>query len=247
MLSSKDLKLLRKLKQRKFRSESDYFIAEGKKLCLDIWNYRSDIVEFIYLIDDKNLSEFNVVTNNKKKIISLSELKDISQTKNSQGVLALCRKFRYDIPKKIEGISFYLCDIQDPGNVGSIIRTCAWFGIKNIFCSSRTADFFHPKVIQASMGGFLFCYMHEVNIEDLIKKKCFENIFRSDMNGTPIQKVKKGNYLILLGNEGNGYSDEIIRKIPNAISVLGTSSIKPESLNVAVTCGIICHSLTNEN
>lgn len=244
MLSSKELKLFRKLKQRKFRSESEYFVAEGKKLCLEIWKYRPDILECLYISDEKEFNEFQDLPDNKKKIIDCKKFSEITQTVNSQGVLALCKKFRVKWPEELRGVSFYLWNIQDPGNVGTILRICAWFGIKHIFCSSHTADFFHPKVVQASMGGFLFCFMHEAELDEIIKKNEFDKIYRSDMNGMPLRGMEKGNYLILLGNEGNGYTNELIQKIPNAITVEGTSETKPESLNVAVTCGIICHALT---
>jgi TrmH family RNA methyltransferase len=244
MLSSKELKLFRKLKQRKFRSGSEYFVAEGKKLCMDIWKFRPDILECLYVADEKDYDEFHDFPDNKKKIIDSKELSEITQTVNSQGVLALCKKFSCRWPEDTGGLSFYLWDIQDPGNVGTILRICAWFGIKHIFCSSNTADFFHPKVIQSSMGGFLFCFMHEAELGEVLKKNKFDKIYRSDMNGVPLRKIKKGNYLILLGNEGNGYSKELIQNIPDAITVEGTSNSKPESLNVAVTCGIVCFALT---
>lgn len=244
MLSSKEQKLFRKLKQRKFRSGSDYFVAEGKKLCLDIWKYRPDILECLYVSDEKEFDELQIFPSNKKKIINREAFSEITQTINSQGVLALCKKFSSRWPEEVKGLSFYLWDIQDPGNVGTILRICAWFGIKHIFCSSRTADFFHPKVIQASMGGFLFCYMHDSELDEVLEKNKFDKIYRSDINGVPLRKMEKGNYLILLGNEGNGYTEEIVQKIPDAISVEGTNDFKPESLNVAISCGIICYALT---
>ncbi|MCX8081732.1 MAG: RNA methyltransferase, partial [Bacteroidia bacterium] len=179
MLSPQELRLFRKFKHRKFRQESNWFVAEGKKLCLDIWKYRPDWIEKIYLHEESEKELKKEFPPAKVCIVQSKELKEITQTMHSQGILALCRKQMKPIPESMRTLSFYLCGIQDPGNVGTIIRTCAWFGITDIFCSSDTADFYHPKVIQASMGAFMYCHLHTINLQDLLNKKIFNTCVRA--------------------------------------------------------------------
>ena len=136
-----------------------------------------------------------------------------------------------------------LDDVQDPGNLGTIIRIADWFGIRHIFCSIGTADVFNPKTIQATMGAIARVQIHYCNLKELIESEPDVPVFGTFLDGTDLYKENLAQHgLIVMGNEGNGISQEIEqlvnRKllIPNYPSGVETS----ESLNVAVATGIVC-------
>ena len=164
------------------------------------------------------------------------EMERISTLNTASTVLAVVEKFQ---TKAIDASkSLLLLDgIQDPGNLGTIIRTADWFGIDQILCSPTTVDLYNSKTLQATMGSFLRV---NVQYEDL-KPFLIENqekVYAALMDGIPHQQISKENVeIILLGNEGNGISQALIPLLKNQITIKGKG--KAESLNVGVACGIL--------
>ena len=147
-------------------------------------------------------------------------------------------------PQKLNKFSFYLDGIQDPGNLGTIIRTCDWFGIENLFCSEDTADVYNPKVIQSTMGSFTRVKIHYTGFNELKKVADASKvkILGTFMDGKNIYKSKlPEKVLVVLGNEGKGIRREVELAVDQRIAIPRfQNKNQPESLNVATTAAIIC-------
>ena len=222
------------------------FIAEGNKLVNEIISSGLKIHFLIYT--NKWKSNFEV-TDSIKEIIETDEagIKKISQLKTPPDVIAVAQfpKYSFSISEISSQLSLVLDDIQDPGNLGTIIRLANWFGIENIICSANTVDMFNPKVVQASMGALLRVKLHYLDLVNFFKDIQSNNdipIYGTYMNGENIYKSQlsdKG--LIVMGNEGNGISSDMESFITYRISIpnFATGQQETESLNVAVATGII--------
>ena len=231
-LSKNHIKLITSLSQKKYRQKHKLFVVEGVKVVQEFLNssYELDIV----FSSDTNFSSTN-------KFIEVTdqELKKISSLKNPNKVLAI-----FKIPNQINpimgGLILALDSINDPGNLGTIIRLCDWFGIEQLVCSNETVDCFNSKVVQASMGS-----LTRVAVSYLDLKKYLQNasvpIFVADMDGLNVYKTKLPDSAVLvLGNEANGISDEIKQLVTNKISIPRYGAFQQtESLNVATASAIL--------
>ncbi len=235
------------LQQKKFRDIENIFIVEGEKIVNELlnFNYENTIV----------IATENWISNNYKLLnnielyeAELNDLKKISSLKTPNQVIAIATKKLSFIEKQLlqENLSLVLDDIQDPGNLGTIIRLADWFGIENIICSQNTVDLYNPKVIQATMGSFLRVNINYINLElllDEMKQIQNFNIYGTFIHGESIYKAKlKNSGFIVLGNESKGISANIEKYITDKISIPNYSKkeIKTESLNAAVAGAIIC-------
>lgn len=183
-------------------------------------------------------------TNIKLFEVNNAELDKISTLQTPQGILALVNM---PLKQKIEPnslrnkFSLVLDDIQDPGNLGTIIRTADWFGIDHIICSEQTVEVYNPKTVQATMGSLARMNIFYTDLGAFIKDAELP-VYGALLNGNNIYKIDWGNEgLILLGNEGHGISEKLIKKItiPVTIPRIGQA----ESLNVAVSAAIFCSEL----
>jgi len=231
-LSKNHIKLITSLSQKKYRQKHKLFVVEGVKVVQEFLNssYELDIV----FSSDTNFSSTN-------KFIKVTdqELKKISSLKNPNKVLAI-----FKIPNQINpimgGLILALDSINDPGNLGTIIRLCDWFGIEQLVCSNETVDCFNSKVVQASMGS-----LTRVAVSYLDLKKYLQNasvpIFVADMDGLDVYKTKlPDSALLVLGNEANGISDEIKQLVTTKITIPRFGAIQQtESLNVATASAIL--------
>lgn len=184
---------------------------------------------------------------NKVALVDYSELKKISQLKTSQNAIAVCElPEKKDLPETLNSnLSLYLDGIQDPGNLGTIIRICDWYGILHVFCSPDTVDLYNPKVIQASMGSFMRVSVYECELDKLktIAQNSGATIYGAFMDGENVYHAELASKAILvMGNEGNGIRDESIQLIDQKISIpnFSKSESKAESLNVSVATAILC-------
>ncbi len=244
MISKSIIKLTKSLAKKKYRLKEQLFLAEGDKIVLEVLNSKYSVAQLI--ATEKFLAENEKYAQQADKIITASpeDIKKASLLKHPQNSIALCR-----LPEKpqfsleFDGFSFYLDGIQDPGNLGTILRTCDWFAVSRIFCSKDTADTFNPKVIQASMGSFCRVTVIPVEISKLItdSKPVIYGTFLEGKNIYDID-LPIGNSLVILGNEGKGIRVETTALISEKIHIPSFSKQKngPESLNVGVTAGIIC-------
>ena len=231
-LSKNHIKLITSLSQKKYRQKHKLFVVEGVKVVQEFLNssYELDIV-FSSDTDFSSTNKFIEVTD--------QELKKISSLKNPNKVLAI-----FKIPNQINpimgGLILALDSINDPGNLGTIIRLCDWFGIEQLVCSNETVDCFNSKVVQASMGS-----LTRVAVSYLDLKKYLQNasvpIFVADMDGLDVYKTKlPDSALLVLGNEANGISDEIKQLVTTKITIPRFGAFQQtESLNVATASAIL--------
>ena len=231
-LSKNHIKLITSLSQKKYRQKHKLFVVEGVKVVQEFLNssYELDIV-FSSDTDFSSTDKFIEVTD--------QELKKITSLKNPNKVLAI-----FKIPNQINpimgGLILALDSINDPGNLGTIIRLCDWFGIEQLVCSNETVDCFNSKVVQASMGS-----LTRVAVSYLDLKKYLQNasvpIFIADMDGLNVYKTKLPDSAVLvLGNEANGISDEIKQLVTTKITIPRYGAFQQtESLNVATASAIL--------
>jgi len=233
MVSKNQIKLITGLQQKKYRQIHQLFIAEGVKVIQELLQSN---FELEHLYETEPL--FNEVTTSKKSLISESELKKISCLATPNNCLAV-----FKIPKSKEiaasGLIVALDDIRDPGNFGTIIRLCDWFGVKQIVCSEQTVDLYNPKVIQATMGS-----ISRVAIAYVDLKSYFETtklpVFGTFMDGKNVYQITLPNEgILLMGNEANGISPTIEKSVTTKISIPRFGDLQQtESLNVATATAI---------
>jgi TrmH family RNA methyltransferase len=254
MLSKNKIKLIKSLSQKKYRLIEKLFLAEGNKLVTEILN--SDFKVELLLSTTDFSDSFGSTLTNVKEVISVmpDDIKKASLLKTPQQVLALCEipRNNFSFDNLSDDLVLCLDNIQDPGNMGTILRIADWFGIHNICTSKNSVDVYNPKVIQASMGAILRVKVFYLDLEELIKKANRAKLptFGAFLSGKNIYSEKlpeKG--LIVLGNEGQGISTGLESLIQNKIHIPEYNVIAgrgSESLNVSVATSIICSEFRRE-
>jgi len=239
MLSKNEVKSIQSLCHKKQRQQEGLFIAEGVKLVEEI--IQSDYrVKKIFATDKwySENTELNAITT----IVSEDELVRISNLQTPNQVLAIVHQStNVELPLLENKLTLVLDGIQDPGNLGTIIRNADWFGISQIICSHNTVELYNPKVIQGTMGSFLRVKISYVDITPLLKNTNIP-VYGALLEGQSVyavQKPKEG--IILIGNEGQGINKELLPFITNPITIPKIGGA--ESLNAAVATGIILSHL----
>ncbi|MDO5979860.1 TrmH family RNA methyltransferase [Flavivirga spongiicola] len=232
MLSKSHIKLITSLKQKKYRLQHSLFIVEGVKTIKEL--LQSELTLYaLYTTESFNIDAKNEI------LITEAELKRISFLTTPNKALAI---FKIPEVKSIEqgGLVLALDAIRDPGNLGTIIRLCDWFGIKDLVCSKETVDCFNPKVIQATMGSITRVNISYVDLELFLNKTSLP-IYGAFMEGETVystQLPEKG--VLVMGNEANGVSKEIEVLIKKKISIPKFGDLQAtESLNVATATAIL--------
>ncbi len=246
MLSKNKIKLIRSLELKKNRTATALFVAEGKKLVFDLLQSEIGISE-VFCTETigreliRRKSDLNV------EIVDKEELSRISFLKTTPEIVALCRmpKSVIDWEEILLDMTLVLDTIQDPGNLGTIVRLADWFGIRNIICSEESADLFNPKVVQSTMGSIARVKVHYGSLPGFLSRAREMNIpvYGTYLEGDNIYNCDlKGNGLVVMGNEGNGISGEIETYISRKINIpsFPTGVKTSESLNVAMAASIIC-------
>jgi RNA methyltransferase, TrmH family len=230
-LSKNNIKLITSLQQKKYRQKYKLFVAEGVKVVEELLNSSFKAEQLFFTEDYQLTSSFENVV-----IVTENELKKISHLKTPNKVLGL-----FQIPDKTtsetKGLTVALDAINDPGNLGTIIRLCDWFGVSKLVCSNETVDCYNQKVVQASMGSLTRVEIEYVDLVDYLKVP----IYIADMEGENVYKsdLLKGAILVM-GNEANGISDEIIKLAHSKISIPRFGNVQEtESLNVATATAIL--------
>jgi RNA methyltransferase, TrmH family len=254
VLSRNRIKYLSSLKIKKYRNQYRQFIMEGDKIVKDILKEGEN--EISQLIASHEWLSTNKVnqTGSIGEIIEaeLQDIARISSLESPSGVLAVL-----DIPETVPDygeisscLSIALDSIQDPGNLGTIIRTADWFGIHHIFCSEDCVDCYNPKVVQASMGALLHVKIYYAGLAEVIRVISVDpdyTIYGTFTAGIPVRDlrpVKKG--MIVFGNESRGISDDLFPFISTRITIPpgNANHAHVESLNVASAVSVVCSMVT---
>ena len=237
MITKNQIKLVKSLRLKKNRIQSGFFIAEGEKIVDEL--IESDLYMVnIFSVSEKYKNLENYVS------INSAQLKQISNLKSPNNVLGV-----FKIPTNPE-IDFNsnivaLEDVNDPGNLGTIIRLCDWFGIKDIICSNNSVDCYNPKVIQSSMGSIGRVRISYVDFEDLLANTNYSSV-AADLTGVNLNNYSfSKNQIIFFGSESNGFSEKLSSGLKNKITIERFNN-NVESLNLASSVAIVLSELNNQ-
>lgn len=247
MIGKSTTKLINSLALKKYRTKENRFLIEGDKIVKEALD--SNLKIKLLIVTEQFLNRFPITQNDAERIIETDakEIKKVSFLQHPQNSLAVCEiPKKPDFPNSLpEGLSIYLDGVQDPGNMGTIVRICDWYGIQHVFCSPDSVDLYNPKVIQASMGSFNRIKLHECDFDELgiLAQKSEAPVFGAFMNGDNIyQKQLPKHAVLVMGNEGNGIRPAVEKQITNKLCIpnFSKNEIKAESLNVSVATAILC-------
>lgn len=244
------MKLIYKLQNKKYRKTEDTFLVEGWRAVSELINVEIEICNLI--INENNYSkqyqnELKILEKKSKKITKLNEIefKKIAQTENSQGIIAVIKKFKYDFEsiiknQKDKSTIVALDGINDPGNLGTIIRICDWFGIDALLIGEKSCDLYNPKVIRSTVGSiFHLPIIENINLIEAIKKLKNYQIIGADLKS--VKSIEKFNFskkiCIIIGSEAHGISKTLLKQIPETIKIPKFG--KAESLNAAISLSVI--------
>lgn len=238
MITKNQIQFIKSLKFKKNRIKHQLFIVEGQK---NIKELLDSNYEYISIYATNSWMKLNKGIN--ATYISDNELKSISNQKNPNEVLAIVKIKNYKTILN-SGVVLVLDDINDPGNMGTILRICDWFGICQIVCSNNTVDIYNSKVVQSSMGSIFRVNVVYTNLSDyLLKIKT--PIYGAFVDGKSIGDVSfPKNFHLVMGNEANGISEKINRLVTKKVSIHNVSK-KTDSLNVAVATSIFLYEIFN--
>ena len=229
-LSKNQVKWVRSLQQKKQRDAESVFVAEGHKCVEELRN----AFKLVLLVTPDNATEV--------------EIAQMSNLRTPQGVIGVFRKREAMGNETIgDGIIVALDGVQDPGNLGTIIRTCDWFGVRDIYCSTDTADCYNPKVVQATMGALARVRVHYIHLEEWLKQvhqagmPVYGTLLEGDNMYHEGAIADKSKGVIIMGNEGNGISPAVRKLIthPLRIPSYPADAETSESLNVGIATAIV--------
>ncbi|NND94987.1 MAG: RNA methyltransferase [Flavobacteriales bacterium] len=240
-MSKSELKELKSLHQKKYRELKGKFLVEGDKSVQEA--IKSDMaVEEVYAVDSWAGSELCSSKNIKLDFVTKRELDSICELKNPNQAVAVMQ-FPQRQKESIslnDGWNIFLEKIQDPGNLGTILRIADWYGIEKILCSPESVEPFNQKVIQSSMGAVFRVPLRTINTEEFISfaQVADVKLYATAMKGESIyREIAEERGILMMGNEGNGLSSELLDAADRTVTIPGHG--KAESLNVAVATGIL--------
>ena len=242
MISKSKLKIVKSLNYKKNRLNSNCFVIEGIKGIIEVLksNYNVEFTVVSKKIYDKYSS---YLTGYKIYILEENEIRKASNLKNNIVGFSVVKTKKNDINNlNFDDMIIALDSVNDPGNLGTIIRIADWFNVKNIICSKNTVDLYNPKTIQASMGSFTRVNLYYEDLESLFKRSSVKVYGTSNKNGKNInkkEKISKG--IVLFGSESNGISSSLKKYVDHWISINKFGGA--ESLNVSVSVGIILNEI----
>jgi TrmH family RNA methyltransferase len=244
-ISIQKIKWIKSLHLKKNREKENLFIVEGEKIVNELIQNFPQLVRMIVCRNSffQKSEEFKTIGLERIFQANTEEMERISTLNTASTVLAVVEKFQ---SKAIDtSKSLLLLDgIQDPGNLGTIIRTADWFGIDQILCSPTTVDLYNSKTLQATMGSFLRVNVHYEDLKPFLLQNQ-DKVYAALMDGVPYQQIPREKVkIILLGNEGNGISPELINLLKNPITIPRKGNA--ESLNVGIACGILLSFFCSE-
>jgi TrmH family RNA methyltransferase len=237
MISKNRIRFIKALEQKKIRHEEQLFVIEGEKIVLEALEWIPESIQSVYYTNDfvHSYNQENI----QFEEISENELKSISSLKTPNKALAVCRFLPFN--PAFSNYSILLDGVQDPGNMGTILRMADWFGISHVICSKDTVDCYNPKVLQATMGAIFRVSVSYVDLDDFFTQNT-KPVYGALLEGENLFNTTFENEgIILLGNEGKGVRETHKKHInfPITIPKFGHA----ESLNVTTACAIILGSL----
>lgn len=237
MVGKNQIKQVRSLHQKKYRNQKNLFFVEGIKVVMELLN-AGFVLEKLYATK-ANLALFY---GHSVEEITAEELVKMSALRTPNGVLAV-----FQMPEKnsvpTEDWVVALDDVRDPGNLGTIIRLCDWYGIKNMVCSSNTVDCFNPKVLQATMGSIARVSVHYTELSTYLKDAKLP-IYGTFIQGKSVYEMAwPTSGILVMGNEAHGISPEISALVTKQISIPQYGEQSAESLNVSTATGILLNEL----
>jgi TrmH family RNA methyltransferase len=237
MLIKSQVKYIQSLSHKKLRDSEGVFVAEGPKLINELLSAGLPLQQ-LYGVKEWIKGQVQQMTNSITEI-SQSELERISGLQTPNQVLGIFKKPAFTATRPVRNtLSLMLDTIQDPGNMGTIIRCADWFGISRIFCSTDCADAYNPKVVQATMGSIARVQVAYGSLAERMKLEPDLPTYAAVLNGTDVRQlppIKEG--IIIIGNESKGISEEVLALCRNRITIPRHG--QAESLNAAVATGII--------
>ncbi len=244
MLSRNEIKYIQSLTRKKVRAHGSVFIAEGAKIAKEMLHRESTIeIKKIYALPhwENELEKYKSVAN----IVTEKELAQISGLHTPSEIIILAEKKEHSFEEVItQGLVLVLDGIQDPGNMGTIIRTADWFGIKHIVAGHDCADLYNPKVVQSTMGSIIRVDVEYVSLENWLKKQQLP-VYGAVLNGSKMNQLQPiSDAILLIGSEGNGIQKNLASMITHPITISGDGAA--ESLNAAVAAGILMAWLTSK-
>ncbi len=240
MLVKSQVKYIQSLGHKKFRDADGVFVAEGPKIMSEL--LQSDNLDLVNGYATKNwLINCEGLLKGKQQLISEideRELERISFHSTPNQVLAIFTKPVFNNPKNPQGLTILLDNIQDPGNLGTILRTADWFGIKRIVCSRDTVDAFNPKVVQSAMGSLVRVELIYADLAGYIRENSDIPVYAASLAGEDLQQnIHLSKAMLLVGNESKGIDAELESLAARRIRIPRKGGA--ESLNVAVATGIL--------
>jgi TrmH family RNA methyltransferase len=242
MVSKAKIKFIKSLQVKKYRKQEQSFVVEGAKSVSEL--LASDF-EVTWLAASEKFLRQHEQRLTSKKIDAMGasekELEELGSFQTNDVAVAIARMKPNTLPNLKEEFCVVLDDVRDPGNVGTIIRTADWYGIKNIIASEETADFYNPKTISATMGSFCRVTVFYTGLTDFLKKNKLP-VFGAFMDGTDVHQTDFGKSgLIVIGNESNGISEEVGKLIDHRITIPKIGGA--ESLNAGIATAIILDNI----
>ena len=240
MLSKAQNKYIRSLSLQKYRKEHNVYIVEGDKIARE-WLASDELVQMIVAIPEwieANKKLIHKHANASVHTVTEAELATISQLQTPNRVLLVVGHTPQYPELNIKEWCIALNDLQDPGNLGTIIRIADWFGIKHIICSRGCVEAYNPKVIQAAMGGHLRVTVHSADLYDFLKNTDLP-ILAATLDGENVYSAKKPKAgVLVIGNESRGISEDVLKLATHRITIPKKGGA--ESLNAGVSAGILC-------
>jgi len=237
MLSKSQVKYIQSLGHKKFRDETGLFIAEGPKTVLELVSEIPQNIVTVYAVEEWINENIKFARSLDFVKINEAELERISQLPAPNQVVAIVKKFKIENIDTAGKLTIALDTIQDPGNLGTIIRIADWFGIKQIVASHESADIYNPKVVQSTMGSIARVSVMYTDLKEWLKKQNVK-IIAAALDGKNINEIEKiKEAVLIIGNESRGIDAGIMKMATEKITI--PKGGKAESLNAAVATGII--------
>ena len=243
MISKSQVKYIQSLGQKKHRDEEQVFVAEGPRLVTDLLRSKNVVVTQLYAVSEWLAANEELLKDINTNAVLDQELERMSQLKTPNKVIVVVKKFEQKEPVSRGNISLLLDTIQDPGNLGTIIRIADWFGVNQIVCGNDSADMYNSKVVQATMGSIARVNVYYTDLYKWLEKHHEVRVYATMLEGKDVTKmntISKG--VIMIGNEAKGIDERLLEFANEKITI--PKKGKADSLNAAVATGIVLACLT---